>query len=128
MGYIYYNPNPKNILAGDCSIRALSYALNQTWETTYMDLAHIGLEMGDMPSSNHVWGSYLYNNGFTRHVIPNSCPDCYRIIDFCNDNPYGLYVLATGIHVVAVEDGNYYDTWDSGDEVPIFYWRKRSDQ
>ena len=27
-------------------------------------------------------------------------------------------------HVVAVIDGNYYDTWDSGDKIPIYYWYK----
>ena len=38
--------------------------------------------------------------------------------------PHGTYVLATNNHVVAVVDGNYYDTWDSGDETPIYVWRK----
>ena len=27
-------------------------------------------------------------------------------------------------HVVCVKDGNYYDTWQSGDEVPIYAWVK----
>jgi hypothetical protein len=35
-------------------------------------------------------------------------------------------MLATGTHVVAVIDGNYYDTWDSGDEVPIALWKKEN--
>ena len=80
--------------------------------------------MHDMMSSNAVWGAYLYDQGFRRYIIPNTCPDCYSVKDFCEDNPKGEFMLATGTHVIAVEDGNYYDTWDSGDEVPIFYWRK----
>ena len=40
------------------------------------------------------------------------------------DNPYGRYILATGEHVVAIENGDYYDTWDSGDEIPIYYWKE----
>ena len=28
-------------------------------------------------------------------------------------------------HVIAVENGDYYDNWDSGDEVPIYYWERR---
>ena len=56
--------------------------------------------MGDMPSSNAVWGSYLYDHGFRRQIIPNECPECYTIADFCLDHPFGLYVLATGTHVV----------------------------
>lgn len=81
--------------------------------------------MGDMPSSNSVWGAYLYRHGFRRDIILNSCPDCYTVIDFCMDHPYGLYILATGTHVVAVENGNYYDSWDSGDEIPIYYWQRK---
>ena len=126
MAFKFYNPNPKGKLVGDCSVRAISYALNQSWDDTYLGLTAQGLAMGDMPSSNSVWGSYLYDNGFRREVIPNSCPYCYTVIDFCKDNPKGLFVLATGTHVVAVEDGSYFDSWDSGDEVPVYYWRKRS--
>lgn len=80
--------------------------------------------MCDMPSSNAVWGAYLRSNGFRVYAIPNYCPDCYTVEDFCADNPYGRYILATGEHVVAVEDGDYYDTWDSGDEIPIYYWKE----
>ena len=82
--------------------------------------------MNDMPSSNAVWGAYLRTRGFRRDVIPNSCPDCYKVTDFCKDNPTGRYILATGNHVVAVINGDYYDTWDSGNEIPIYYWRKET--
>lgn len=36
----------------------------------------------------------------------------------------GRYLLALDQHVVAVVDGDYYDTWDSGNEIPIYYWMK----
>lgn len=80
--------------------------------------------MFDMPSSNAVWGAYLRRLGFVKEMLPDYCPDCYSVRDFCLDHPYGQYVLMLSGHVVAVEDGCYYDTWDSGDEIPLFYWRK----
>ena len=80
--------------------------------------------MCDMPSSNAVWGEYLKRNGFTKHVIPDSCPQCYTVQDFCEDNPNGTFVLATGSHVIAVIDGDYLDSWDSGNEIPVYLWRK----
>ena len=83
--------------------------------------------MSDMPSSNHVWGAYLMSKGFERHIIPNTCPDCYTVKDFCEEHPEGTYILATGSHVVAVIDGDYYDTWDSGDEIPIYFWEEAQD-
>ena len=27
-------------------------------------------------------------------------------------------------NVIAVIDGDYYDSWDSGNEVPIYYWKQ----
>lgn len=80
--------------------------------------------MYDMPSSNSVWGAYLKDKGYESFAIPNTCPDCYTIRDFCYDYPYGKYILAAGDHVVAIEYGDYYDTWDSGDVVPIYYWKE----
>ena len=122
--YRFYNPNPKGKLVGDCSIRAISIALNQSWEKTYKDVCQYGLGMGDMPSSNYVWGTYLADHGFSRDIIPNYCPGCYTVRDFCRDNPTGLYVLCTGSHVVASLNGDYFDSFDSGDEVVAYLWRK----
>lgn len=122
--FIKYNPNPLGNRVGDCVVRAISTATNVEWERAYMDLADKGLELKDMPSSNHVWGSYLLDIGFSKHTIPDTCPDCYTVREFCKDNPKGTFILATGTHVVAVINGDYFDTWNSGDEVPIYYFRK----
>ena len=122
--YVEFNPNPVRALVGDCTVRAISKALNKSWQDIYIELAIQGLNMNDMPSSNRVWGEYLYKNGFRRFIIPDSCPDCYTIKDFCKEHNRGKFILATGTHVVCAVDGNYYDSWDSGDEVPIYYWRK----
>ena len=124
MSYIFYNPNPQRKLVGDCVVRAVSKVTGQDWEKTYIDLVLQGFIMSDMPSANYVCGAYLASRGFVREVIPNECPDCYTVKNFCEDNPEGTYVLATGSHVVAVIDGDYYDSWDSGEEVPMYMWRK----
>ena len=80
--------------------------------------------MADLPNSNAVWSSYLKKRGFKKDIIPNACPDCYTIEDFCEDNPYGIYVVCTGSHVATIIDGNLYDAWDSSREVPTFYFYK----
>lgn len=122
--WVEYNANPVGAHVGDCAVRAVSLALGIPWEDAYKRIADNGLQMGDVISSNNVWGSVLRQNGFRRYNIPNTCPDCYTVRDFCRDHPHGLYVVGTGSHVVTVIDGNYYDSWNSGDEVPAYYWRR----
>ena len=122
--YIHKNNNPDRNYVGDCTIRAISEVLELPWGKVYWDLAIKGYLMGDMPSSNNVWGTYLSEHGFRREIIPDSCPFCYTVKDFTIDHPHGSYILATGTHVIAAVDGNYIDTWDSGNEIPIYYWRE----
>ena len=122
--FVRYNANPEQKIVGDCVIRAISRATETRWDYTYDELCLQGKKMCDLPSSNAVWGTYLKKHGFQRINIPNTCPMCYTVRDFARDNPKGTFVLGTGTHAVAVIDGLYYDTWDSGDEVPMYVFRK----
>lgn len=126
--YISYNANPEGKNGIDCTVRAISNILGRSWEETYIEMAVEGFIMHDMPSANHVWGAYLKSKGFVRRMIPDECPDCYTVEDFCTDNPEGVFLLALSGHVVAVIDGNYYDTWDSGNEIPVYYWKRKDVQ
>lgn len=124
--WIEFNNNPISRRVGDCAVRAVAKALETDWETAYAMIAKNGFQMCDMPSSDAVWGSVLRQNGFTRDIIPNTCPDCYTIADFCKEHPKGRYVLGTGGHAVCVIDGSYYDNWDCGKETPIYAWKKET--
>ena len=117
-----YNPNPLERKVDDCAVRAIAKALDVDWETAYTKLASQGFQMGDMPSSDVVWGSLLRQNGYKRSSIPNTCPDCYTAEDFCNDNPEGTFVLSFGGHVATVCNGVLYDSWDSSMEIPVYFW------
>lgn len=123
--WIEFNPSPTGRRVGDCAVRAVAKALDVDWEKSYMMLAANGFGMGDMPSSDSVWGSVLRQHGFYREAIPNTCPDCYTARDFCKDNPKGVYVLGFGGHVATVVDGDLYDSWDSSDEIPIYVWYRK---
>lgn len=120
--FIEYNPNPCARRVGDCAVRAVAKALKIDWETAYLAIMMNGFYMCDMPSSDAVWGATLRQNGFTRKVIPNTCPECYTVKDFCRDHPVGTYVLGFGGHTATVKDGDLFDSWDSSDEIPQFYW------
>lgn len=126
--FVFHNENPAQNIVGDCVIRAIAKLMETDWQSAYMGIVTQGYKMFDMPSSNSVWGAYLKDSGYKRHTLPDTCPDCYTVAEFCRDYPLGRYLLGTGSHVVTVIDGDYYDTWDSGDETPIYYWSKEDKQ
>lgn len=122
--YKAYNPNPAKRRTDDCVVRAVCKALGLSWLEAYDLLAEEGRRKYDLLEANHVWIGFLKGHGFVMRVMSNLCPDCYTVRDFCADHPYGMYILGDGKHVVTVVDGDWYDTWDSGDLVPTFFLRR----
>lgn len=123
--WIRSNPNPGHQEVPDCVVRAISLALNRRWLDVYDDLCALGRHVYNMPNSDSVWGRYLYENGFKPFLLPQSCPRCVTIEAFTWYFPRGIYIIGTGSHAVAVIDGDYYDSWDCGNEVPTFFWKIR---
>ena len=120
--YIHFVNNPCKKSTGDCAVRAISVALDIDWYEAFDFLTEEARSMCDMPSADSVWGTVLRNHGFTRYILPNSCPDCYSAEDFCQDHPVGIYTLAFGGHVATVRDGVLFDSWDSSTETPLYYF------
>lgn len=120
MAYVEYNPNPVGRRVGDCVVRAIAKALNMPWEPAFITLVMNALAMGDMPSSDAVWGATLRQYGFYKHLLTEDI----TVEDFCSSHPEGVYVLALGGHVVTVVDGDLYDSWDSSKEIPLYYWSR----
>lgn len=124
--YIEYEPNPVRTGGIDCSVRAISKALDVSWERAYVMLALNGFLMGNVISADEVWGSVLRQNGFVRKIIENSCPDCYSVEEFCADHPKGTYVVKSENHVATVVDGDLYDSWNSQGKTALYYWTKEN--
>lgn len=122
--WIQYNANPESNRTEDCTVRAISKLTGKTWDEVYMGICLEGLLKADMPMANRVWGKYLRRIGYKRYALPNSCPDCYTVEDFARDYPDGKYLLSLEGHTVTVENGDWFDTWDSGSETPVYYWSK----
>lgn len=118
--YQRYNPNPTGRHVGDCTVRAISKAMNQDWNKTYWGLCIEGGIVKDMPSSNAVWGEYLKRYGYTRQLAPEGI----TVGEFAENYHQGTYILALSGHVVCVQNGIVYDTWDSENEIVLYFWRK----
>lgn len=122
-----YNPNPVGRFVGDCAVRAVAKALGVDWETAYVMISLNGFLMGDVISSDSVWGAVLRSHGFNRKAIDNDLPPDYTVENFARDNKHGTFVLGTGGHVVTVVDGTIYDSWDSSREIPQYVWYRKDE-
>lgn len=126
--WVYANPNPCRQEEPDCVIRAIALATGKTWDDVHWDLCVMSHEKCTMPSTNWLWGAYLTRNGFEKFLLPESCPSCTTVRQFCKRFPKGTYIIGTGNHAVCVKQGNYMDAWDSGDEIPTYFFRKRGSE
>ena len=123
--WIYANPNPCREEEPDCVVRAIAIATGQSWYETHYALCRLSAMCCTMPSVNWLWGLYLRRKGFEKFLLPESCPECITVREFAKRFQKGTYVIGTGTHAVCVSGGNYIDAWDSGDEVPSYFYRKK---
>lgn len=121
--WIRWNPNPRRMEEPDCVIRAICAATGMSWHEAFWGLCEMAAENCAMPSSNWLWGLYLKRLGFRPFLLPESCPECVTVREFARLHPDGTYIIGTGNHAVCVKSGRYIDAWDSGDEVPAYFWK-----
>lgn len=119
----FFNSNPIKNRTDDCAIRAISAAFDVSWDTAFDALASRAKQMGEVMHSDDVWGSLLRQYGYTKELIPDSCPE-YTLRDFSEDHPKGVFIVKTSQHVVCVRDGVILDTFNSSDECPQYYWKR----
>ena len=122
-----YQPNPSNLTTGDCTVRAICAVTGLDWKTAHRALCEFARDMDDMPAENRVWWAFLRGIGFRKIRLPDACPDCYTVRDFARDHPAGKYVLGPAQHAVAVIDGDWWDAWDSGNTVPLYFFEEEKD-
>lgn len=128
--YQYYQPNKKDLKdkVGDCQIRALSKALSLTWLETFDLITPICREQQVMDIFScdlSKTKDALADLGFTYHGISNKRGSKRPTVDsFAKDHKTGTYLASVAHHVVAVVDGKYFDTWDSGHCCLYGYYEK----
>lgn len=67
----------------------------------------------------------LKKNGFKYTGISNKKGSKRPLVkEFAKKHKDGVYFLTTANHVVACTDGDYFDTWDSGNKPMYGYWEK----
>ena len=118
--YSYYQPNKKDIKDkfGDCTIRALSKALDCTWLEAFDKMIPFCREEQvsnifdcDLKTRKRIMEAL----GFDYVGISvRSGEERPTVAKFAEKHRSGTYILNVAHHEVACVDGMYYDTWDSG--------------
>lgn len=121
MSWQKFNPNPCGRSLGDCAVRAISAALEVPWDKAYDALCTEGYSRCDMPSADETWSAVLKKNGFGGPYLTR----VRTAQEFCELHPRGVYVLAFGGHVATVRDGEIWDSWNSENERPIYFYSRR---
>ena len=125
--WIYANPNPCRREEPDCVVRSVCITTDKDWDEVHWDLCILSHYECTMPSVNWLWELYLKKNGFEKFLLPEACPKCVTVREFARRYPKGTYIIGTGTHAVCVRDGNWIDLWDSCEEVPTYFYRKKGE-
>lgn len=121
----YYNANPKGIRAGDCAIRVLSLALNQTWEDTLQGLTEVALKCKRSPTETTTIAKYLNQKGWRKELQPKHLDGTkYTGRQFIDARLESTVIICKigPHHISVIYGGRFYDTWDPSDYVVGNYW------
>lgn len=119
MRFSHYNPNPCGRSVGDCSVRAISEALNMDWGQAFALLSSFAYSMCDMANADDVWGAALRAYGFERINL-----DDVSLEDIARDFHNCICVIKFSWHVATMVNGVLFDAWNSSHETPIYMWIK----
>lgn len=121
--WVEYQPNPQNYTTGDCTIRAYTKTENMSWEDAYDMASNAGMEVAALPDDPKVVEKMLTEKlGYTKYKYTKD--ERCTLNEFAIAHPFGTYICKMRRHVVAVVDGFYYDSWDSGKKKVTEYYEK----
>lgn len=126
--YEYVNVNPKGKHCGDCVIRAVAHATDQSWADVMRDLTELGIKKGYVAIDKNIYPKYLEAKGFIQMPEPRDVNNRkMTIMDWINQEQIhkGTYVINAGSHhVTVVKDGKVNDIWNCSGSTMHKYWYK----
>lgn len=114
-----FNPNPKSRNIGDCTLRSYCAAFDISWDKAFDIATKVAKENSSMiqyvadkvlTEEFNCWVDEKYNKKTVKGK------DRITVNEFAMSHPYGIYILHIRQHQVTVKNGEYWDSWDSGDK------------
>ena len=124
--YKYYQPNKKDIKdkRTDCIIRALTKLTDKNWIECFEMLIPHCIELQSVPSDKVIIEAWLKDNGYKYTGISNAKGTKRPTVEKFSKANKSKTLMVVAHHCVTCEDGNYFDTWDSGQCCLYGYWTK----
>jgi len=125
MKFINYNANPKYKKTGDCVIRAICTALNDSWEDTYRGMLDVALRKGYAISSKDNYECYLKERGILKQKMPRKFDRTrYTVEEFADRlaKPNMTYIVTVANHLTVIINNDLYDLWNAGRKCVGNYW------
>ena len=133
----WHNANPKGKITGDCTFRAISTALEQSWEQTVMEMAELSCSTGVAINDKTGIENYLKSKGWVKHKQPRKDDNTkYTGTEFCKEmlrydseidtgsDMHHIIAMIGGHHIVAIMSGQVWDIWDCTRKCIGNYWTK----
>lgn len=112
-----YQPNPDKRNVGDCSLRAYCAAFNMTWTDAFDEASRVARDNSYMMDTHKTCEIVMKNHGYVLdQEFKKSKRKDLTVNEFAMTHPYGTFLLNTHGHLLCVKNGEYWDSWDSGDK------------
>lgn len=135
MSFNYFNSNPddsefksgkkKIWCRDDSAFRAVSCALDISWESAYRKLCDIGIRLHDNPVSKNVVDTFCIGSNFVHETFGKPSKGCTRpiVADFIEEHPTGTYIVYLPHYYVCIKDGEIHNTEDVSNSSVYSYWK-----
>ena len=114
-----YNPNPNSRNIGDCSLRSYCAAFGITWDEAFDIAAKVAKRDKFMLNDGKVCKTIIteeFGAEVDEKYAKTKAKDRITVNEFAMTHPYGTFILSIRGHLVCVKDGEYWDSWDSGEK------------
>lgn len=120
-----YNPNPKSRRIGDCTLRSYCAAFGITWEKAFDIASKVAKDNSSMiqyVSEKVLTDEFgcTMDEKYNKKTVKGK--DRITVNTFAMTHPYGTYILHVRQHQVTIKNGEYWDSWDSGDKKVDTVW------
>lgn len=107
--FIEHNQNPYGANIDDCVIRAISFALDASYQDVFDGLCELADKLGKDIDQYCVFKKFLDNHGYECREVITKNITVKQLSKYCKGHT--VIVLVNG-HLTCIKDGNVYDTWN----------------